>query len=45
MIKAADVLDVALPLTSSDLRPEDVSRVRGLLCRVMDYYTATMQLR
>lgn len=35
----------ALPLTSSDLRPEDVSRVRGLLCRVMDYYTAAMQLR
>jgi hypothetical protein len=32
----------ALPLTSSDLMPEEVSRVRGLLCRVMDHYAATI---
>lgn len=39
-------LDVAvmfsLPLTSSDLMPEDVSRIRGLLCRVMDHYAAAI---
>jgi hypothetical protein len=33
----------ALPLTSSDLMPEDVSGVRGLLCQVMDYYSATIE--
>lgn len=32
----------ALPLTSSDLVPEDVSRVRGLLCQVMDHYAAAI---
>ena len=39
-------LDVAvmfsLPLMSSDLRPEEVSRVHCLLCQVMDHYAAVI---
>lgn len=42
-------LDVAvmfsLPLAASDLRPEDVPKVRGMLCRVMDHYAAAMEGR
>jgi hypothetical protein len=39
-------LDVAvmfsLPLMSSDLRPEDVSKVHSLLCQVMDHYATAI---